>query len=276
MKFCGVVVLYNPGDEVLDNINSYLDILDKLFVCDNSEKLNEFLLEELAQNNKIELISMNGNKGIAKALKVGMQKAIEDKYDFCLTMDQDSKFPIIDKEYLFSYFKKGDISDYGIIAVNNIQTPNPQHKLIETKTWITSGSFVNVKNYQLIPGFNENLFIDYVDFDINEQFYKVNKKIAYIEDIIMEHHLGNLIEKKFLFKKIHSMNHAPIRYYYRYRNLYYLYRKDKKFYKYNLKQEKRNIIKMLLCEKNRKEKLKMIKRGKKDAKLGILGKYKED
>ena len=36
MKLAGVVVLYNPDQKVLDNISSYIDELDVLYLVDNS------------------------------------------------------------------------------------------------------------------------------------------------------------------------------------------------------------------------------------------------
>ena len=46
------------------------------------------------------------------------------------------------------------------------------------------------------------------------------------------HTIGNPIEIQFLGKTFYALNHSPIRYYYRYRNSYYLYHYvDKKFFK---------------------------------------------
>jgi len=274
MTICGVVVLYNPGMDVYDNIKTYLNKINKLFVCDNSDNVNSELLDKLSLNPNVEIINMNGNQGIAKALRVGLDNAISGNYDFCLTMDQDSRFPTNRFDDMMSYLSMPSIDDYGIISANYIKKEKYDHKLIETKYLITSGNFVNVKNYKLIDGFMTDLFIDYVDLEICEQFYNIGKKLAYVDDIVLDHNLGNVLTKKVLFKTLRSMNHSPLRYYYRYRNCLYLYRRNKKFYKEKYKNEQKNIIKMMLVEKNRKAKRKMIKLGKRDAKKGILGKYK--
>jgi len=275
MKICGVCVLYNPDMSVIENIESYIPILDELIIFDNSESPNLELIKYLENVEKIKITSYGENLGIAYALKYGLDYAVKNNYDFCLTMDQDSKFPSIDYNYILSYLKTDDIDDYGIIGLNYMDKNDKQPKLVERKLWITSGNFINIKNYKLINGFNVDLFIDYVDFELCEQFYKIGKKVAYIDDAVLIHHLGNPICKKILFKTVTSMNHAPIRYYYRYRNLYYLYARNKKLYRENYKAEKRNIIKMFLFEKNRRQKYKMIRKGIKDAKRGILGKYHE-
>ena len=72
------------------------------------------------------------------------------------------------------------------------------------------------------------------------------------------------------------MNHSPIRYYYRFRNAYYL---KKQFPKYYKKLAHKTLVieklKMRLFEPNKKEKNKMIKLGIKDAKQSKLGSFQK-
>ena len=42
IKLAGVVVLYNPDDNYIDNINSYINDIDLLYIIDNSEKRIKF------------------------------------------------------------------------------------------------------------------------------------------------------------------------------------------------------------------------------------------
>ncbi len=35
MKICGVVVFYNPNNDMLKNIKTYLDNIEKIYVIDN-------------------------------------------------------------------------------------------------------------------------------------------------------------------------------------------------------------------------------------------------
>lgn len=276
MKICGIVVLYNPLYNVIDNIETYRKLVDKLYVCDNSDNKNFDILNKLSSNSNVEIIDLNGNKGIASALKIGMDYAIKNQFDFCLTMDQDSKFPFEKMGEIFQYLNIDNINDYGIIGLN-FNSNIDKKGLMEVDCWLTSGNFINVINYKKIEGFNEQLFIDYVDFDLDEQFSKINKKIAYINEISLEHVIGNPIEKKLFFLKFTCMNHSPIRYYYRYRNSLYLYKKNKKFYKKKYRHDLYiETLKMLLFEKNKLLKIKMIRKGRKDARKRILGNYFEN
>lgn len=275
MRLCGVVVLYNPSNEVLDNIESYRPFLSKLFVCDNSDKKTD-VIKKIKQLDNIEIIEMNGNQGIGEALKQGLNKAVFEDFDFCLTMDQDSSFGNGVFEKFKEYLSKQDINDYGLIAVNYEKECDDEG--ITDVIWeITSGNFINLQNYKQIEGFNSDLFIDYVDANLCEQFNRIGKKIGRIKNLSLNHAIGNPIIHHLFGIKFTCMNHSPIRYYYRYRNSFYLYRKNKRFYKSIYKSEKHlQYWKMILFEPNKAEKKKMIKAGIRDAKKGILGKYKGD
>jgi rhamnosyltransferase len=46
-KIAAVVILYNPELSILENIKSYIDQVEKLYVVDNSEASNESLIQEI-------------------------------------------------------------------------------------------------------------------------------------------------------------------------------------------------------------------------------------
>ena len=273
MKIDGVLVIYNPQKEMLDNIQRYYPLLSSLFVIDNSITPNHYFVEEVKKLDKVTYLSLEGNKGIAKALKEGLLLAIEDQADYCLTIDQDSLFPLGKEKEIKEYLSK-DNGDYGIISLN-FNSDTSEKGIKEVDTWLTSGNFINIKNYQLISGFKEELFIDWVDFDLDEQFHSIGKKIGVIQEISLSHRIGESLIRRFLWKKFPVDNHLPVRYYYLYRNAEILHRNNKTFYKRLYRGLKRDYIIQLIFGVNRKEKLKMISRGKRDGKKGILGPYKE-
>lgn len=273
MKIDGVLVIYNPQKEMLDNIQRYYPLLSALFVIDNSITPNHYFVEEVKKLDKVTYVSLEGNKGIAKALKEGLLLAIEDQADYCLTIDQDSLFPLGKEKEIKEYLSK-DNDDYGIISLN-FNSGTTEKGIKDVDTWLTSGNFINIKNYQLISGFKEELFIDWVDFDLDEQFHSIGKKIGVIQEISLSHQIGEPLIRRFLWKKFPVDNHLPVRYYYLYRNAEILHRNNKPFYKRLYKGLKRDYIIQLIFGVNRKEKLKMISRGKRDGKKGILGPYKE-
>lgn len=275
MTINGVVVLYNPDIAVIENIKSYQSFCHKLFVIDNSTSYNEEVINSLKEFKNVEYLSLKGNQGIAKALKEGMALSILDKADYTLTMDQDSLFPTDKLDVIKAYLEKYS-EEYAIIGLN-FNSESSESKLIEEHFLLTSGNFIKNEDYQKIKGFKEELFIDWVDFDLDEQFYSIGKKVGYINEVSLIHKMGNPESHKLMGKKVTALNHPLVRYYYRYRNGLYLYKRNKKYFK---KKYKHDIIidriKILLYEKNKHAKFKMIRKGRKDAKRNILGPYKEE
>ena len=82
-SIAGVVVLFHPKSTVINNIQSYIDDLDQLYVVDNSEnKLRTYFSNFFEKTDKIDYIKNNENIGLASALNIGVNKAINDKYHF--------------------------------------------------------------------------------------------------------------------------------------------------------------------------------------------------
>ena len=79
MHIAGTVILYHPESEVIENINSYLPYIDKLYVADNTENKLSKIAEELNNNDKIQILHDGINEGIAKRLNTAANLAIEDK-----------------------------------------------------------------------------------------------------------------------------------------------------------------------------------------------------
>ena len=60
-NLAGVVILYNPDAKVLTNIQTYIDEIDILYVVDNSDVVNNNLVEALKKMDKIRYIHFNEN-----------------------------------------------------------------------------------------------------------------------------------------------------------------------------------------------------------------------
>lgn len=287
MKIAGAVVLFNPNIESLENIKTYLPFLEKLYVMDNSTKPLEFL-DQLNAMDKVEIVSLGGNQGIAKALKEACKKAIDEKMEFLLTMDQDSKYPTDDFKYIEKFISQNSLDDVGQIALNfeqNGMAPLKKEKdsVRQISSCITSGTIIVLKNYQKIDGFDEKLFIDLVDFDISFQFEEKGFKTLMFENIFLDHKLGEKKPYKFLWKKGERVFHSPLRYYYMFRNYTYLKTHKSKTYVKLLEKFKKDYdfvarFKFIFSRKKgeRLVVFKMMRLGIKHGKKGILGPFKGD
>ncbi|MDX8334896.1 glycosyltransferase family 2 protein [Candidatus Cetobacterium colombiensis] len=265
-KSCGLVIWYNPGIGEVKNLKTYYDELEKIFIVDNSDINNSKLIENL---EKIEYIPNYKNLGIATALNQGCKKAIENGYQWILTMDQDSKF---DNNFN-SFLKEANRivkKDNSIVIVGPKIQENQKSGYMERI--ITSGNLLNLKAYLSVNGFRDDFFIDEVDFDICYRLRKKGYKIYCLENIILKHKLGNPKSLSILGKTITSMNHGHIRKYYIIRNRLHMSKLYPECRLSYIKDCILDTIKILLLEKDKIKKLIYSLKGYIDYKRNKFGK----
>ena len=278
-SIAGLVVLYNPPKNILDNIKSYIDDVGILYVIDNSEEVDKNLVNELQTIPKLIYSSEDENMGIAYALNKAANRAVCEGYRYLLTMDQDS---YVDKDMIKLMIQNTlDESNIGIIAPDYIDKFHTNKSSYEDKQYLTSektsGNLLSLEAFKKNGKFNEDYFIDYVDIEYGFRLSINNWKIIKIHSAKLFHAEGELSTKSFFFRKVYPYNYPPVRYYYRTRNLLFL--RDK--YKSNLpaavkneiKVYLKNVLKVFLYEKNKFEKLKMIIKGFQDYNRKKVGKY---
>ncbi|MBE6161602.1 MAG: glycosyltransferase family 2 protein [Firmicutes bacterium] len=285
-KICGVVVFYNPATEALNNINSYLKNIDKLYIVDNTpDKKLEI------DNKKIEYIPLMDNKGIAYALNVGAKRALDEGYEWILTMDQDSTFKdnALLKMIKFLVKLKNDksFSKQQDLSYSKIGVLSPLHLIpqIEGQKYedvtkpllvMTSGNLVNLKAYKKIGGFKDWFFIDCVDFDFCLNMRNHGYEVVQLNTAKLNHSLGETQKKKIFNKTCFVGNHSATRMYYMARNRLYLYDlyhdTFPEYCELEVSRTKKELYKIWLFEKNKITKTFAIIKGIKDYKKGIKGK----
>ena len=254
MKIAAVTVWFNPSEKeklkFLNNAKTYEEYVEKIFVVDNSKYDNS----EIVKNLDKYIYIYNGNKnGIAGALNAGCRKAVENNFDWVLTMDQDSffqeeqinNFIIKSKEIIANNPQIASIApaiknstseeDLSLetclksiiknqlkkIGLNNQKKTitYPQQTLFDYKERvITSGNLINLDIWKKVEGFYELLFIDNVDFDFCYKLTRNNYKIIMFNNIFMNHNLGISQDKISLFKRKTPLEN-DFRLYYIIRNL---------------------------------------------------------
>jgi rhamnosyltransferase len=276
MKIAGIVVLYNPDENIIDNIKSYLDNIEVLYVVDNSTEKRIGIINTIKSLNKIIYIDNNGNKGIANALNVGANLAIRAGYEWLLTMDQDSTFisgDSVDRMYRAAliYNRVAIISPLHTNAVDNSLEDRSEFSIVCTT--MTSGNLLNLKAFQEIGGFRDDYFIDYVDHEFCLRARLFGFIIVRCNLVILKHNLGDIKKHRLGL----TTNHLPIRRYYITRNRLYtmhMYRHfDPSFFWGEMYAIFAEAIKIILYERQKFEKLLMIYRGYRDFKKGITGEY---
>lgn len=234
MKIAAVVILYHPDENVVSNIKTYYDHVDKILVFDNSETEPLFKADFL-ELGKIEFYHDHKNKGIAKRLNLGAANSIQEGFEWLLMMDQDSKFSEeAIKNYLRCFYKYENKENVAIFGTRYKRTKTAsleECSPTETHELITSASLLNLRSYKTIGNFDEALFIDSVDHDYCIRAKLKGFSLIEFSNIYTLHEIGTQVYKSsiktlFIIKKKKEI-HSPLRCYYMYRNLLYLERKHK-------------------------------------------------
>lgn len=265
------IVLFNPNISILKkNINNINDSkLPIILINNGSSNINE--IEEMLVNFKnLNIILKNNdrNMGIAKALNQICDEADSMKCEWALTLDQDTIFSndILDKYNEFITYK-----DVAMLCPQVIDRNRNDNKIIDYKRipfelidkCITSASLLKIKAWKKVGRFDENMFIDGVDFDICYRLKTAGYNILRINEVIVSHAIGHISERKFLFWNVQVKNHSSFRKYFIARNIIYLARKQRKGYKFirTIFSEIKLILITLVYEKNKMNKEKAIFNG---------------
>lgn len=263
----GIVVFYNPTSENWGNILTYINAIKKLYIVDNSDKsIANFgeNLDALKLETKtiISYLPNQGNRGIASALNIGCQKAINDGFDFVLTMDQDSRFDDLSIFQFLDLASSQLATDFGVFSPyqNKFKAIQEEMEFSEVKTTMTSGNILSLRAYQKIGRFRESFFIDYVDHEYCLRLRKNKYKIIQCNRILLNHQLGDSRVVKFLTREIAVSNHSPLRRYYITRNRFALISDyfffDPNFCVHEIYIQMKEIIKIILVERQKLRKIK--------------------
>jgi len=247
-KVAAYITLYKDIDAIekcLSCLYEQTYPIDKIFIVDNSPKR----LDSLVFNNEKIIIDFHPeNIAIAEGLNIGINWAIENKYDFLWTFDQDSEPNVDTLEILLSeyeYLAQCDIP-VGIIAptIIEIQTqqilpnavrksyrfepfaPTPslfhyyREKLYQCDVVITSGSLINLQSAKQIPLPNPDFFIDGVDMDYCLKIGQHGYHVCVTQKAFMKHNFGTYLTT--IWKKTPIYIYSSLRYYYINRNHTYI------------------------------------------------------
>jgi rhamnosyltransferase len=276
-KVAGIVILYNPDINVYDNIETYLNQVDHLFIFDNSTKPDNEIKILLSKCNNCTFVSENKNLGVGYALNFGAGLAMEKGFQYLLTMDQDSTAtPGMINLLLQAIENNKDIAIATPVHTNKFNTQTiGGEKYQEIMFDKTSGNLVSLEKYKQIGAFKNNYFIDYIDVEYGLRIKKNNLKVLKVSDAVLIHNEADISRKRILWFYVYPMNHDPERLFYKTRNLCYLRDEYKKLFPDFIKNEIiyfiKLIAKILLFERQKKLKMKMVIKGYREYLNGFKG-----
>ena len=271
-NICAIFVTYNPDESLIKNIEAIINQVKKIVIIDNKSASDswKFIKKITKKHSNINLIKNNGNVGLAKALNQGAEYALKNKYEWILTMDQDSLARYNMVKFLIKAYNNavGSKTNPVLIGSNFLHEYNKKsnfERLCKNKVYIkrngiqTSGSLLSLSTYKNIGPFRNDFFIDYIDTEycLRLKHKKLNTIIAC--DAYMLHSIA-AIEKG---ASLPSYNH--LRRYYRMKNGLKLVKENifkdplwtiKKIFYFN-----RELAIIFFTEKNKIKKLKSIFKG---------------
>jgi rhamnosyltransferase len=251
MTLACIIVTYNPDSRVfLRELHAlHAEPLSYVIVVDNgsSSSTLSFLRDETFKDERVQLIEMGSNTGIAAAQNAGIQRALHLGCKWALLLDHDS----VPSEGLIPHLLQAAESKVtsGIkLAAIGARTLDPraglEHgfaemrrgiwrkkrckeldgKLIPCQFLNSSGSLIYIPAWQDIGPFNEIFFIDHVE---TEWYMRAAAKDYRVFGMCfgqLEHYMGDSVVHYWLFGW-HDMPHrSPQRHYTIVRNSLWMYR----------------------------------------------------
>lgn len=282
VKICALVIGYHPGSEVVEHISSYSRGVDYLYFYDNSEKRNKELEDSLSKMENAEYIFKGENLGLCVPINEAFYLAREREMDWLITFDQDS---VADagmisrmREFANSSECNGSIA---IIApsVNEIDRSMGVKSRYYTyyDRVIQSGAMHRLAAIEKIGPYNEDLFIDEVDYEYCVRCRMQGYHIVKLDHALLMHNrLDDGVERKLVNGKMIRINkYSPMRYYYRYRNALYCYDKYwdvDPIYGLDCLSTIETLNNMVNYDDDSETKLRAMEKAKRDYENGFMGK----
>lgn len=274
----GVVVLYRPGAEVPGNVSSYLDQVEVLYAVDNTEAPDASFVRSMKEMPGVRYLPNKANLGVAAALNIGARRAIVDGAEWLLTMDQDSVATpdmvatMLDCATGLGAGKVGLVSPFHVQVGGIVR--RPAGRCVPVLTPMTSGSLVDLAAYEDVGPFLEELFIDQVDKEFCLRLQAAGYSVIEAGAAELSHRVGEVRFHRFPVR-MYTSNHTAARRYYMTRNRFHvgeMYRdRFPAFRRAEMREVAKDAIKIVLHERQKGLKLRMMLRGYRDYLRGHLG-----
>lgn len=245
-RVCAGIILYNPETELLEkNIKAIEEQVDCIYLFDNGSKNTEQISEMLKAHNNVHYEYSGENNGIAYGLNRVLDFAEKNEYEWFLSMDQDS---VCADNMIEVYSKFADNPEIALITpfiLNNgkytIESYKalglPAYEEIEPVKGITSACLSRGSAVRKAGGFDDRLFIDFVDIDMNCRVALAGYKIVRANETYLLQKMGEAksvpvfeflykLTKLDFFRKARVASvYSDMRLYYYARNSYYVHKK---------------------------------------------------
>lgn len=190
----------------------------------------------------IRLAAQGENIGLSKAYNIGLRTARDSGSNFVLLLDQDSQLvPGAIRILLDAYFQLSSASPVGAVCCRNLKSfsaslsvdevlesikrkksslprsgdsGTPKLDYTEVSLFTNSGALIPLSHAVESGGFDEDLFVDSVDYDFSLRLASRGLRIFVIESARVFHKQGEPLRRNLLGKAVDLRSYSPIRSYY--------------------------------------------------------------
>lgn len=223
---CAVVVTFHPDADVFENFSKLREQVQALVVVDNGSSEAEISsLRAASSRLSFQLIENRENLGIAAALNTGIHWAESNAFQWVILFDQDSAVTEGFMDAMFHAYETNPKRErLAILAPRYIDKRSGAAifqgaKNGELETAMTSGSLMRVSLFQEHGYFQEELFIDAVDYEYSLRLRSKGYLIEECHDAVLLHSPGNPTVLRFCgIRLFQTANYSPLRRYYQDRN----------------------------------------------------------
>jgi rhamnosyltransferase len=282
---CAVVVTYNPSTAMVAHLADVTAQASSVVVVDNSSCCNALQrVRESARLLNFHLIENGENLGVAEALNQGARWAKSQGYSTVILFDQDTR---IAEDFIHRMLKSWiEHQQKDLIAViqprylnplNGRELPSAKTDKNEPISYMTSGSLLPVSIFDRIGWFASEYFIDYVDVEYCLRARARGYRVVQSKDAILFHAPGQLTAVR-LFGAFgfETTNHSAVRRYYLIRNRIATERKYFRTFPLwtvkDLIHTHKDVLKVLLGESDKRQKITAMLKGLMDGLAGRMGK----
>lgn len=220
------LVTYNPDMRLLREALGSICRQTHTLIVDNGS-LNENEISSLCKELACSFVSLGENRGVAAAYNVAFKIAHEAGLSWVITCDQDSIMPDGMVRNFLSEVTHWDGASLGIVCPNfeNRTTGKCEYGLDKPTLideCISSGSMTSIESWEAVGGFDEDMFIDGVDFDFCWRIRQKGYGILLIPSVRINHEIGDARIHSILGHEFLVFNHSAFRKFYIAQNIVYM------------------------------------------------------
>jgi rhamnosyltransferase len=194
MRTFACVVTYEPDLAILTrNLSAVMSQVEGVVVVDNNSSNVAAIAEGLPDGVTLERLP--ANRGLSVAMNVAVRSALQSGAVAVVMLDQDSIVGPVLVQTLHDdleqdpslavvgpHISDRNLGEERVPMVNGLERVN---------ACITSGSMVRVTDWERVGGWDEGLFIDYVDFDFCLRLRLAGRAIAIDDRAVLDHSIGS-------------------------------------------------------------------------------------